>query len=150
LATVVVLLPLEAAGFPQRAPITTLFAVVVTAIVNIGLTRLLVVSTGSLRWSEMGVRPPPPDVIGDLTLGALLGLGFAFITGVLGIVLGQVLAKPPQDVPVSHGFVEGLILLVAAVIVAPLNEEIFFRGYVTTAFSRTSSATRAIVLGGAL
>jgi membrane protease YdiL (CAAX protease family) len=140
-------LPLAIVHFDTGSPLAALLGLLLTAAVYLGLVRLLVVGTGSLSWAEMGVRRPGPTAPVELAYGAVLGIGLVFLTGILASVLADFLAVPEATLPSSGGFLGGLLNLVTAAIIAPIAEEIYFRGFSTTAWWRSIGANPAIVRG---
>jgi membrane protease YdiL (CAAX protease family) len=145
LAVAVVGLPF---GLRGETPAGTLLGLLVSAAVNVGLIRLLVVGTGSLDWADMGVRRPSRLTPRDIGVGALLGVAILYLTALLALALSQVLAQPPPQLPEATDLAGRIATLVAAALVAPISEEIFFRGFMTTAWARSGSTRRAIVQGG--
>ncbi len=140
--------PLDALGVDPSSPLGTLIGLLVTAAVYLGLVRLLVVGTGSLSWAEMGVRSPGAGSLPELTYGAAIGIPLVFLTGLLAAALSTVLSVPDSPLP-PGGDVAGAVLnLVSAAIIAPIAEEIFFRGFSTTAWLRALGEQSAIIRGG--
>ncbi len=135
-------------GLRGATPAGTLVGLLVSAAVNVGVIRLLVVGTGALSWEDMGVRRPSRLARGDIALGILLGVAVLYVTALLAVALLQVLAQPPPQLPETTDLIGRLVTLVAAAVVAPISEEIFFRGFMTTAWARASSPRRAIVQAG--
>jgi membrane protease YdiL (CAAX protease family) len=125
-----------------------LIGLLVSAAVYVGLIRLLVVGTGALSWEDMGIRRPSRLARGDIATGAILGVAVLYLTALFAVALLQVLAQPPPQLPEATELPGRLAVLVAAALVAPISEEIFFRGFVTTAWARTASPRRAIIQGG--
>ena len=149
LAILVVLAPLSALGLDPGSPVGTILSVTLTALVYLGVVRLLVVGPGALSWVDIGVALPARQAVLDLVAGAALGVPVLVVTLALDAVLAGLVAPVPAILPpaVAAG---GLLLdLVAAVVIAPLGDELFFRGFATTAWARTMG-TRAAVIRGAL
>jgi hypothetical protein len=97
----------------------------------------------------MGLTMPGGTAIRDLLLGALLAVPVLLVTLLLGGILSRVLAPAPSVLPVS-GNAGGLLLnLVSAAVIAPVGEELFFRGFATTAWSRSIGTGPAIARGAA-
>jgi membrane protease YdiL (CAAX protease family) len=145
LAVAVVGLPL---GLRGDTPAGILLGLLVSAAVNLGLIRLLIVGTGSLGWAEMGVRRPSAMTPRDIGAGVLFGIPILYVTGLLALALSQVFAQPPPQLPEAPDLTGRLATLLAAALIAPISEEIFFRGFMTTAWARNHSTRRAIVQGG--
>jgi hypothetical protein len=149
LVLIVVLAPLSALGLDPRSPGATALNLLLTMALYIGVIRLLVVGTGALTWREMGVVRPDAAAIRDLVLGALVAVPVLVVTLVLGAVLARFLEPAPSQLPEPADAVGLVANLVAAAILAPIGEEVFFRGFTTTAWARTAGA-RAAILRGAL
>ena len=113
-----------------------------------GLVWLFVVRTGALSWSELvhGNRPPQRD--GLAALGTGIGVMapvtiVALIAGGLAALLLD--ASPPQVVPIPNTPLEIAVDALAAIVLAPLGEELFFRGYALTAWWKDLGARSALV-----
>jgi membrane protease YdiL (CAAX protease family) len=109
--------------------------------------RLLVVGVGALSWSEMGIRRPDRAAIGELAYGAALGGPLVFAAGLLALLLSGFLSVPEGPLPEAGGPLGALLNVVTAALIAPVAEEIFFRGFATTAWLRSLGENRAIVRG---
>lgn len=147
LAILATLLPLEALGVDPGGPLGTAVSVGVTSLVFIGVVRLLVVGPGALSWPEVGFSRTPAGALADLARGALLALPLlvvelAVLAALAGLMGGAASPLPPA----TSGAALALNLLSAAVL-APIGEEVFFRGYTTTAWARAAGARAAIVRG---
>jgi membrane protease YdiL (CAAX protease family) len=144
---VVVLAPLVALGLDPTAPVTTTISLLVTAFVYVGVVRLLVVGPGALSWAEMGLRVPAGRAVVDLSVGALLAVPVLVLTLLLSGLLSTFLQPAPSPLP-STVDVWGLVAnLISAMIIAPLSEELFFRGFATTAWAKALGPRAAIVRG---
>lgn len=148
LLVIVVVGPASLLGFDLRSPAASLVSVLATALVYAGLVRLLVVGPGGLGWREMGFGPLGPGAVRDLALGALLALPVIVVTSALASLLVQLVgAAPDSPLPPSGGGPGLLVNLVSAMVVAPVGEELFYRGFATTAWARSIGARRALVRG---
>jgi len=134
------------AGIPVDGPVARLASVIVQALVYIGLIRLLVVDTGALSWADMGIRRPDGRALRELGYGALW-VGAAIIATLpLVIVISVVLPVLPTSPLPPTGQVSGFLVNVAAgVIVAPIGEELLFRGLATTAWVRGMGGRRGLL-----
>ena len=149
LAILVVVAPLTALGLDARSPLATTVSLAVTALAYVAIVRLLVVGPGSLTWADMGLGLPASAIVRDLALGAVLAVPVLAVTVVLGLLLSRVLTPAPSVLP-NSGDALGLALnLLSAAVIAPIGEELFFRGFATTAWSRAIGAGPAIVRGAA-
>ncbi len=143
---------LDAAGVRISDQAGVLLSSLVSGLVSVGLIRMLVVGPGALSWADLGFRRPGPgagSIAEDVAWGAALAvpaiLAAAFLAGLLIALLGA--APEPTLPPTREPLGAGLNLL-AAVVVAPFWEELFFRGFTTTAWARTVGPRAAIVRAG--
>ena len=139
--------PLVRLGMQPDGPLAALISLLVTAAAYLVLIRLLVVGTGALSWREMGVTGGAGTVLSDLAWGAVLAVPVLFVTGLVAAVLSRVLPFPPSVLPPAPDAVGLGVNLLAAAVIAPIAEELFFRGFATTAWRRTAGATAALVRG---
>jgi len=147
LAQIVVLAPLSSLGLDVRSPLATTINLAVQTLLYVGVIRLVVVGTGGLRWGEMGVVRPGAAQLRDLALGALVALPVLVFTLLLGALLSRFVEPAPSPLP-EPGNAAGLVLnLLSAAVLAPIGEELFFRGFTTTAWARAAGARPAIVRG---
>jgi membrane protease YdiL (CAAX protease family) len=136
----------EATGIPIDGPFAPLASVIVQALVYIGLIRLLVVDTGGLSWADMGIRRPDVRAVREFGYGALWAGGAILATIPVAIVLSLVLPVLPTSPLPRTGELGGLLVnLVAGAIVAPIGEEIMFRGLATTAWTRGMGERRGLI-----
>ncbi len=134
-------------GVDPNGPLAVLISLAAIATVYAAVVRMLVVGTGALSWTEMGLRRGARGIVEDAAWGAVLAVPVLFLTGVLGIVLDRFLPIPPSVLPDAPD-AGGLVLnLLAAAVIAPIGEELFFRGFVTTAWARTDGPAAALVRG---
>jgi len=134
------------AGTSPDGPLVQLIGAILTAAIFLGVVRLTVVGSGALTWRQMGVRPFGRQAIADLTLGAITALPVITITTIVAAILVAIFkVVSPSPLPAT-GELSGLALqLVAGALVAPVAEEIFFRGFALTAWQRSRGARAAIV-----
>jgi membrane protease YdiL (CAAX protease family) len=140
-------LPLSTIGAAIPRPVGDLLAVLVQAVVFIGVVRLTVVGTGALGWRDMGLmRMAPGAAAREVVGGAVFAGPVILVTGILAIVVVQLIgASPPSPLPPT-GTPIGLVLhLLAGAVVAPFAEEVLFRGFALTAWRRSLGARAAIV-----
>lgn len=147
-AIVVVLLPLSALGLDTGSPTASALSFLVATLVYVGVLRLLVVGPGALSWGDMGLRVPAAKAVRDVIAGAALALPVLGLTLILGALLSQVLEPTPIPLPAATDTLGRVMNLVSAAILAPLGEELFFRGFATTAWARAFGRGQAIVRGG--
>ena len=149
--SILVTLPLAVVGVDPSAPAVTLVAVALTALIWLALVGSTVVGPGALTWREVApgvLGAAPGRIAADVAVGAAAAIPVIFVTAVLGAVLVAIFGtapEPPIRVPPDA---VGLVLsLLAAAVVAPISEELFYRGFATTAWARSFGPTRAIVEG---
>jgi membrane protease YdiL (CAAX protease family) len=136
----------EATGIPIDGPFAPLASVIVQALVYIGLIRLLVVDTGGLSWADMGIRRPDMRALREVGYGAMWAGGAILATIPVAIVLSLVLPVLPTSPLPRTGELSGLLVnLAAGAIVAPIGEEIMFRGLATTAWTRGMGERRGLI-----
>lgn len=140
-----------AAGVGPEGPLAVLASVLISATVSLGLVGLVVVSPGALSWREMGVRLPGQgegSALGDVAWGVTLAIPTLFGAGLLAAILVAILGVAPESpIPPARDPAGVAVNLLAAVLIAPLWEETFFRGFATTAWARTAGHRAAIVRG---
>lgn len=140
--------PLSAAGVDLRSPLSAIVSLLIQAVIYVGLIRLLVVDAGALTWVDMGIRRPDGRAVQELLAGALWAGPVIVATIVVAGVLAQLLPVTPTSPLPPTGDDTGLLLnLIAGALLAPIAEEILFRGFATTAWARTMGHRRAIVRG---
>ena len=149
LTLVVIAAPLEFVGVSLEGPGGSLLSVTVQALIYAGLVRLVVVDRESIPWRDLGITRPGLGAFRELIVGATWALPVVALTAVVAAILvGALDVIPESPLPPTGDAVGFALSLVAAAIVAPIGEEIFFRAYATTAWVRTLGAGRAILRGG--
>jgi membrane protease YdiL (CAAX protease family) len=112
--------------------------------------QLFVVRTGALGWAEMGWPVGPaargPRYLEDAlyAAGATVLVTFAVLVvgGILGLLLG---VEAPQQFPQPRTTLDSLAITIAVSFVAPIGEELFFRGFALTAWQRDLGAGAALL-----
>jgi membrane protease YdiL (CAAX protease family) len=133
-------------GLPIEGPVGALASVGLQAIVYVGLIRLLVVDGGSLSWADMRIRRPTATHLVEFVLGAGWALPVIALTLPVALLVSQFVPTPPPSPLPTTGSVGGLLLnLLAGAIIAPVGEEVFFRGFATTAWIRDMGVGRGVV-----
>lgn len=102
---------------------------------------LFVVRTGALTWAAMGWPTEGADrlrrAFGGIGAGALVMIPATFAALILAGLVATVLGvEAPQVVPTASTSMEALAIALAAALVAPIGEELFFRGFALTAWAR--------------
>ena len=146
LAAVLVGVPLEVTGVHLDRPVGDLLVGVIEAVVFIGVVRIMVVGTRAISWADMGLGLPGRRVAAAILAGASLAIPVIAVTVPVGaILIGIFGVTPPSPLPPTGTSVGlGLHLVVGAVL-APVAEEIVFRGVAVTAWARTTGIGTAIV-----
>ena len=147
IVTVAVLAPLAALGLDPQSAVATTISLLITMLAYIAVVRLVVVGPGALSWADMGLRATPSAAARDLAIGALLAVPVLVVTLVLGGLLARFLQPAPSPLPDVSDPMGIVANLVTAAILAPIGEELFFRGFATTAWARAIGAGPAIVRG---
>jgi membrane protease YdiL (CAAX protease family) len=141
-------IPLALVGLAVDGPAGRLASVVVQALIYIGLIRLLVVDAGALSWRAMGIRRPDGRAFRELVGGAVWAVPVILITiPVAGLLSALFPVTPVSPLPPAGEATGFLINLLAGAIVAPVGEEILFRGFATTAWAADLGPRRALVRG---
>jgi membrane protease YdiL (CAAX protease family) len=134
--------------FADRIPVEVgdLFAVVIQALVFLGVIRFVILGPGVLSWSQMGWTADRATIVRGLWGGAVFAGPLILSTWVIvSIAVNLAGVAPPSPLPPT-GTVAGLILhMIAGAVVAPLAEEMLFRGYALTAWRELVGVRGAIV-----
>jgi membrane protease YdiL (CAAX protease family) len=139
-------LPLSAIGAHIPRPLGDLIGVLVQAAVFVGVLQVMVVAPGALSWTDMGVRRGTEPLLRSMLGGAVFAGPVILVTLVLAGLAVQVVGAIPESPLPPTGTAAGLLSnLLAAAIVAPLAEELLFRGFALSAWRRTNG-TRAAIL----
>lgn len=148
MAIVMLTVPISLVGLAVDGPVGRFASVAAQAVIYIGLVRLLVVDAGALSWGEMGLRRPDAAAIRELGRGAAWALPVIAATLPLAVLLRFLLPVMPQSPLPPTGETAGfLIQLVAGAVIAPVGEEILFRGLATTAWVRSHGVRRGLIRG---
>ena len=119
-------------------PVAQLIVALLTAAVFIGIVRLTVVGTGGLSWADMQIRRFDRRALDDLAIGAALAAPVVVVTVLIGAVLIALFQVEPKSPLPPTGTTSGLLLqLLVGAIIAPISEEIVFRGFAVTAWERS-------------
>lgn len=137
----------EGAGVDPTGPLGGLIGQACLVLGLVALVRFLVVGTGGLSWRDMGIRwPGAPQAVADLLSGGVLALPVILVTALAAGVLVNLLHTTPESPLPGAKDATGVALnVLAAVVIAPIGEEIFFRGFALTAWERAVGARSALV-----
>jgi membrane protease YdiL (CAAX protease family) len=148
LALLLAVFPMQALGLTVDGPFGRLVSVLLQTVVYVLLIRLLVVDVGALSWLEMGVRRLDRDALAEAAIGAAFALPVILLTVPVALILGSLFTVTPESPLPPAGEASGFVLnLIAGAILAPLGEELMFRGLATTAWVRGIGARRGIIRG---
>lgn len=110
---------------------------------------LAVVRTRALRWTDMGWPGREADIrrlLGDIGLGIAMAAPIWLVTQIGGTLLALALdVRLDLPLPAPSTGPEAIAIACAAVIVAPVGEEVFFRGFALTAWRRDLGAAPALL-----
>jgi membrane protease YdiL (CAAX protease family) len=108
-----------------------------------------VVRTGAMSWTQMG-WPAGPGRVGQLVADAAFGL-LVTVPVVVPVLVGAGLlatildVQPTGRIPAVEGALATAVVVFGAAVVAPIAEEIFFRGYALSAWQRDLGPRPALV-----
>jgi membrane protease YdiL (CAAX protease family) len=139
-------LPLQAVGASIPREIGDLIAVSIQALVFIGVVRLMVVGPGALSWRDMGLTGDRRAAGRHLVAGAVYAGPVIFLTTVVALAVVALVQVVPESPLPPTGTLPGLLAhLLAGAVIAPIAEEVLFRGFALTAWRRTAGTRAAIV-----
>ena len=123
-----------------------LLGVVLQAVVFFGVIRLTIVGPRVLTWAEMGWHGDRSTVLRAIAGGAVFAGPVILVTAVIAnLAVDLVGATPPSPLPPT-GTASGLVLhLLAGAAIAPVAEELLFRGFALTAWRQLAGVRAAIV-----
>jgi len=139
------------AGLADRDDSLGFLAIGVLQAVGYGVfVWLFVVRTGALGWRQMGWPTwgsgSPREVMRGIGLAAAVMLPTTFVLVILGGVLAVLLGvEAPSVLPTPASSAEALAIGLAAAIIIPIGEELFFRGFVLTAWLRDLGPRSALI-----
>jgi membrane protease YdiL (CAAX protease family) len=141
-----------------RTPLGTLALAAASNAATILIVGLVVVGSGAVRWRDLifatpAASPktlPPPDrrggLAGDLFWGVALALPILTAAGLFAtLVLNGTGLSAPVVLPPAMSGVDLAANVLTAGLIAPIGEELLYRGVIAQAWARQSSARRAIL-----
>ena len=156
--TPLLLLAAPLGGFEQLDPaVATLGIALSTNVATTLIVALTVVGTGAARWGEIfgqhriaSPNLPAADrrggALGDVAWGIALTVPIVVAAAAFSALLIQGTgAVPESPLPPSVNSSALLLNLISAALIAPIGEEILYRGVITQAWGRQSGARRAII-----
>jgi membrane protease YdiL (CAAX protease family) len=137
-------------GTDPDQPLPFLIIAIVQSIGYLLLVSVFAVRTGALGWPAMGWptwRGRAPDVVAGSVGAAILvmvpvTLLMVFVGGLIGLMLG---VEAPRVLPFSETPLDALAVALAAAVVVPVGEELFFRGFSLTAWMTDLGPRSALV-----
>ncbi len=143
---------LLAVGVPLDTPAGFLVAALLLLSGYLLIVWLFVVRAGALSWREM-IRAQPLSAsraVSDAVVGGATVVGVGLVALVVGGIIARLLGTTAPDVvPTPQTTVEILMAALAAGILVPIGEEVFFRGYTMTAWLRDLGPRTALIRGTA-
>ena len=143
---------LSAAGLiaPESQSIGALVDVALTTLAYLAAIWLFVVRTHALDWPAMGWpagwRISPARLAGDLVSGVAMMVPTYVVTILVGGVIASLLgAQLPSVLPAPRTPIDTIATVLAAVVIAPIGEESFFRGLALTAWWRDLGLRSALL-----
>ncbi|MEA2676678.1 MAG: protease family protein [Chloroflexota bacterium] len=137
-------------GVPLDTPPGFLVAAILLLSGYLFVVWLFVVRSGALSWREM-IRAEPLDAsraVFDIVIGGATMLGVAIAAGVIGTLIANLLGtSAPDVVPTPQTGPDIAFAALAAGLLVPIGEEIFFRGYAMTAWLRDLGPRSALIRG---
>lgn len=150
-------------GFDALTPaVRTLAIAISTNLATTLVIAITVLGSGAATWSDLfGVHRdpasalPPPDRragrIGDVAWGIALALPILIAAVLLStLLIKSTGATPASPIPPSVDRVALLLNLLTAMVIAPIGEELLYRGVIAQAWSRQLGAARGIVYSALL
>jgi membrane protease YdiL (CAAX protease family) len=98
----------------------------------------------------MGVRRFDGTALRELLIGAVFALPVLVLTIALSLVLGAFLVRTQSPLPQATDGLGILLNLLSAAVLAPVGEELFFRGFATTAWARQLGRAWPAIIRGAV
>jgi membrane protease YdiL (CAAX protease family) len=138
--------PLQAIGASVPRPVGDLLAVAIQGLVFVFVVRVMVVGAGALAWRDMGLTADRRTAIRNASAGALYAGPVIFVTTLFALAAVALAGVVPASPLPPTGTVAGVIAhLIAGAVIAPMAEELLFRGFALTAWQRTVGSRAAIV-----
>jgi membrane protease YdiL (CAAX protease family) len=139
----------QLALFDPAAPAGLLVGLLGVGVGYLATIVLFVVRTGALHWSEMG-WPSGRARLARLSRDALFGvvvtvpavLPVLLLAGLLATLIG---VAPTDRIPLVATRLDALLVVAAFVLVAPVGEELFFRGFAQSAWQRDLGPRVALI-----
>ena len=141
-----------------NTPLGTLALAAVSNLATVLIIGLVVVGSGAVRWRDLILATPAsspstlpqPDrrggLVGDLFWGVALALPILTAAGLFAtLVMNGTGLSAPVVLPPAMSAVDLAANALTAGLIAPIGEELLYRGVIAQAWARQSSARRAIL-----
>jgi membrane protease YdiL (CAAX protease family) len=152
----IILVPLKALGLQAGTAAEALVGLLIINASAVLMVAVLVVGSGSLSWRELGLPGRPfgrlqlAILARDVVEGMIVAVPVLFVTvGLNSLLIRALGTAPPGPLPAALTPADAAINLVSGILIAPFGEELFYRGFATTAWVRGMGA-RAGILRAAL
>jgi membrane protease YdiL (CAAX protease family) len=135
-------------GLDVDRPEIFLVGLLIQVVFYVGVIALFLVAPHVLTWRDMAnsAGKSAVQVIGEIANAAAIMLPVTLVALIIGSLAALLIgARPPQVVPVPQSGLDVLLDGLAAVILAPLGEELFFRGFALTAWWRDLGERSALI-----
>ena len=155
---VAALLTALSAATALSTPLGTLALAAASNLATVLIVGLVVVGSGAVRWRDLILATPaaspktlpPPDrrggLTGDLFWGVALALPILSAAGLFAtLVMNGTGLSAPVVLPPTLNAVDLAANVLTAGLIAPIGEELLYRGVIAQAWARQSSARRAIL-----
>ena len=155
---VAALLTAVGAATALSTPLGTLALAAASNLATVLIVGLVVVGSGAVRWRDLVLATPaaspktlpPPDrrggLAGDLFWGVALALPILSAAGLFAtLVMNGTGLSAPVVLPPTLNAVDLAANVLTAGLIAPIGEELLYRGVIAQAWARQSSARRAIL-----
>ena len=147
-------LPIGLVQGPRLGADFTTFTFVLAILATEGSMLLVLyarlIAPGAVSWRELGLRPLPLGTV--LRVGLVAGLGGLLLTVAVGSALAQIGLRPNQFEQFRFVRREGLgsflVVLASAAVLAPVVEELFFRGFLFGLYRRRQPLWVAYLVPG--
>jgi len=129
----------------------------------VGVIAVTVVGTGAATWRDLTLPTtaasspllPRPDrrggVVGDIAWGVVVALPILGTAALVATTLVQSTgAVPPSPLPPSHSLLPLIANIVTAGVIAPLGEELLYRGVIAQAWGRQRGPRQAVLYSALL
>jgi len=165
LAQVLVAALLTALGAASSlsSPLGTLALAAASNLATVLIIGLVVVGSGAVRWRDLLLATPAaspsslplPDrrggLVGDLFWGVALALPILTAAGLFAtLVMNGTGLSAPIVLPPALSATDLAANVLTAGLIAPIGEELLYRGVIAQAWARQSSARRAILFSAVL